>query len=472
MTQHTCGGIDNSFLVSPNLAGQPMAALDGHGLAAAELLASLRHTLQVGVSMALQRLHPEAEVTTSLRHLNKFNCSCHVGFYSNEQTICNLLHLIVQLALFNEANTAKNHAGTEPPSEEEQRALGWKADAAEGPEPPTVVEAETQADVFTAPKKKKRPADPSPTAGRYGVRIGGGFHIVAPSNVEEHEVEDTCDRARSESPIAEERLKEYSQDYNMHQATAKGHLYAQGAPSDATPASRFVIGAYTNVEMSKYHDRSSLRSGSPGRTSGGGHPIQLYRVLRPAQGHEYVHSQEVPPPHDGRYDEVHEASSNFEMKDVATNQVHHPTQTREPVEEPGKGEAAQGMESVPQPSPVAQPDAGVDPMDETSRSYPGYSPAPREVSTGLPEQASIQYQTLQRTKNGPAPRTPERVKTPTRGPGDRGRALPESPRIKRSRSAGPPRYRNADPRPVGSASKAAMSRNWNNAHVKSELTGV
>lgn len=446
------------------------------GLLSAELLASMRHTLQVGVSMALQRLNPEAHMVSGLHSLHKVNCSCHVGFYSNEQTIGNLLHLIVQLALFSSTNTAKNHAATNPPSYDEKQELGWIAEAREGPEAATapcyrplgfaeVADAEAQASVPKHPPKKKpdRPnADHSP--GRYGVRIGGGYHIVQTQNTDEDD-EETYERARSESPVADERLKEYSQDYNMHRATPRTvhreHPYAHGAPSDATPASRFVIGAYSNVMEMAHHDRGPKRSGSPGRISGGGNPVNLYRVLRPAQGHEHDHATDVP--YHGPYEEFIEAADK--SPPVPDPLVQH---------EQASGQAAQ-KDSDPAQQPYAVPQFGGVATAEPPQSLPKdqYSTAPHDTSHGPHEGAEIHWQTLSRTNNDhyKAPTTPERTKTPTRGHHDRGRA-PESPRVKRSRSAGPHRSgsRNADSRPVGSASKAAMSRNWDRSYVKSQQT--
>lgn len=464
------GGAEPASLFSPSLVGQSTTctATDpqvGHAAAAAELLASLRHTLHVGVSIAHQRLTPEAEmVSGGLKSIMNYSCHCGYGFFSNEQVIANLLHIIVNLALFNtSSSTPTTSKTTDPPSEEEQRELGWKADAAEGPEAPTMVDADSQANVCNPNKKMKqreRSIDKGPGS-RYGVRIGGGYHLVKPEK-EEIEIEETWERARSDSP-AEERLREYSANQKMHrEANASHHPYAHGAPSEATPASRFIVGAYSSLEMSKYYERPSLRaseeSPSPGprRGSGAGCPVNLYRVLRPAHGPHAEVAQA----------EYYDLSSEFQANTAGEGA------------QGSEGHVAQGMDTIHQPDAASQPEVFSRAPDQPA---PETSPETSDAQLGSSEERaqvttpSVQHQTLQRTKPGPV--KPEPTKTPNRGPDQRGRAMPESPRtngINRSRSASARSgVRKPDPQPVGSASKAAMNRSWNsNAHVKSQCTGV
>lgn len=81
--------------------------------ASTELQASMIRALEVGVRQAAYGLM-DGVCTRGLGKVSVEPCSCHVGFHSNKQIIGNLLHLVVQLALFPTPNCAEQsvQAGT------------------------------------------------------------------------------------------------------------------------------------------------------------------------------------------------------------------------------------------------------------------------------------------------------------------------------------------------------------------------
>jgi len=182
----------------------------------------------------------------------------------NEQVICNLLHLAVQLAIFGGPKCTTEQS-TEPPSEAEQRRLGWKADAT-CQETPAAAEVSTQ----TVPAREARARSMERPEKTIGVRIGGGYHVV--QHVKESSGKQNAKRVQSAS---RERFAQYRNDETIH-SSYEGHPFAHGAAPEGMPASRFHV--------------ASLSAANPD------HPLpeQLYRVLQPV-GHQDAAQGSAPP---------------------------------------------------------------------------------------------------------------------------------------------------------------------------------
>lgn len=90
--------------------------------------------------------------------------ACHVGYHSNQEIICHLLHLIVQLALFPHKQTF-NFTNQKGCALNELECNGMQA-------APTLAESETQTPPPPAP-----PPPPPKVGPHVGVRIGGGYHL-------------------------------------------------------------------------------------------------------------------------------------------------------------------------------------------------------------------------------------------------------------------------------------------------------
>jgi len=88
----------------------------------------------------------------------------HVGYHSNQQIICHLLHLVVQLALFPHKQTF-NFTDQKGCALNELECNGMQA-------APTMAETETQTPPPPAP-----PPPPPKVGPHVGVRIGGGYHL-------------------------------------------------------------------------------------------------------------------------------------------------------------------------------------------------------------------------------------------------------------------------------------------------------
>mmetsp|Transcript_34316 Transcript_34316/g.94597 ORF Transcript_34316/g.94597 Transcript_34316/m.94597 type:complete len:399 (+) Transcript_34316:55-1251(+) len=250
-----CG--DLGFRTSGGCCGHvpPATVAGAKAKEATDLLVVLRGTLEAGARAAAERLGAQISGVAAggvAGGFSEMHCSCHVGFYSNEQVICNLLHLVVQLALFSRSPPVTD-GHTEPPSEEEQRQIGWKADAS-ATAFPAAVEIEVQTE---------RPAR-SQSAERgdriLGVRIGGGYHVVAQHR---NAAGNARGGSRAQSCTLAERVSEYRTDPVIH-SSYESHPFAHGAASDCMSATRFRVGTYSMIESDR-----------PG-------PEQLYRVLKPA----------------------------------------------------------------------------------------------------------------------------------------------------------------------------------------------
>lgn len=97
--------------------------------------------------------------------LGNASFSGHCGFHTNEQTICHLLHLIVQLAIFPRTPMAATFSSQTGPAFSAYTSRGSTM------EPTTTTCAAIQTDPIPEPPKKLG----GPTV---GVRIGGGYHLV------------------------------------------------------------------------------------------------------------------------------------------------------------------------------------------------------------------------------------------------------------------------------------------------------
>jgi len=96
--------------------------------------------------------------------LNGAQFAVHVGYHSNQQVICHLLHLVVQLALFPHKQTF-NFTDQKGCALNELVCDGMQA-------APTMAETETQTPPPPAP-----PPPPPKVGPHVGVRIGGGYHL-------------------------------------------------------------------------------------------------------------------------------------------------------------------------------------------------------------------------------------------------------------------------------------------------------
>lgn len=248
-----------------------MAQLQGcpHGLHSSsveaqvsrDLHSSLLIALEAGVQKAFHHFAEDAQ-HGRMRHVaegaaHKFaasaswDCSCHIGFYTNSQVIANLMHLIVQLALFPRAQT----------SDAELQVNSRSAHVAD-----QFVEASletAEAGIQVEPRQNvntQRVASPSHSPSRsVGVRIGGGYHIVA----------------------AEEASEEAGRSLSPNRRSNDQHAYALGAISKRTPLSRYSIGTYAKGTM--FGERAVAGSPSKSASTQYRSDIQygLYRVLKP-----------------------------------------------------------------------------------------------------------------------------------------------------------------------------------------------
>lgn len=247
-------------------------------LLAAELLGSLKKTLETGVlksaAAATASVHPQptdCSIASSCP-LSGIQCSCHIGFYSNEQVICNLLHMAVQLSLFRPPTQSQH---TEPPSDEEQRLLGWKTDAAQQQGEP-VSEASCQ----TEPPARSKPEVFESKC--VGVRIGGGYHLAMQEGPFRKRNQ-TGSRARSSSAGPAVARQEVAFETAVHTGFGD-HPFAHGAAPEAMPASRYSVGSYDPSEG--WHTPKAPESNQSACQAG-----HLYRVLKPVQ-----HRHEIEPP--------------------------------------------------------------------------------------------------------------------------------------------------------------------------------
>lgn len=224
-------------------------------------------------AIALQEQQPtgigQSDIATHCS-LSGIQSSCHVGFYSNEQVICNLLHMAVQLALFRRPACTQH---TEPPTEEEQRFLGWKADAEEQ-QGGAVSEACCQTE------SQVRPPKPEVLESKcVGVRIGGGYHLTRQEGPletlrrERRQQDRMKVRSSSVGPAATD------QNGTLEAAVHAGfgdHPYAHGAAPEDMPASRYRVGTYDpneNWQAPKAPQSKQCLSQS----------AHLYRVLKPVK---------------------------------------------------------------------------------------------------------------------------------------------------------------------------------------------
>lgn len=196
---------------------------------------------------------------------------CQVGVFSNEHVIKGLLYLVAQLALFGRPPPTTSR-GTEPPSEAEQRLLGWKADSAEQA---TVggVEIATQTGVGicnNTEDRQDRQARGTSAERKVGVRIGGGYHVIAHQQAADTAVQHAGKAAHQVHSHHSGRCcdgvtaTQYCREELLHSSYDE-HPFAHGAAPDAMKAKRFSVGTYTDT----------------------GNRGQLYRVLRPTTPHTY-----------------------------------------------------------------------------------------------------------------------------------------------------------------------------------------
>eukprot|EP00927_Polykrikos_kofoidii_P038790 TRINITY_DN33214_c0_g1_i1.p1 TRINITY_DN33214_c0_g1~~TRINITY_DN33214_c0_g1_i1.p1 ORF type:complete len:474 (-),score=59.74 TRINITY_DN33214_c0_g1_i1:314-1690(-) len=249
--------------------------------ACSELLAILLGALEAGLRGVSQRLDDCDEHGASMfcsagaaASFTSAHSSCRVGLFSHERVICSLLQLAIQLALFR-SPTESQH--TEPPTEAEQRLLGWKADAEEQAVA-EVAEAsvqmteqanqahnnQSQTNQLRAHQAHGLATGRSAEMSHGGVRIGGGYHVVAHSQAAAH-APGVCERSKS----ATDRLHEYRRDEVIHSSLDENG-FAHGAASDTLPADRFRVGVYCMTDGQTHDD--------PPRHG----PTQLFRVLQPA----------------------------------------------------------------------------------------------------------------------------------------------------------------------------------------------
>eukprot|EP00929_Paragymnodinium_shiwhaense_P106618 TRINITY_DN72147_c0_g1_i3.p1 TRINITY_DN72147_c0_g1~~TRINITY_DN72147_c0_g1_i3.p1 ORF type:complete len:399 (-),score=81.22 TRINITY_DN72147_c0_g1_i3:145-1341(-) len=242
--------------------------------AAAELLCALRSTLDFKTREVAQRVveaqgkAAAAMLQTWPSSLSAVECSCSIGAYTNAQVIGNLLHLVVQMALFRQPSAS---VGVDPPSEAEQRSLGWKHDADVSAQP-AVSECGSQAgpsclrgsmnDPFSRRGQSARPQSAQRSRSRDtpgGVRIGGGYHVIGKTAV------------RSNSSGAVSRVNDYRKDDEALHGHHQPHAFAHGAVPEGMPGSRYHVGMYSLMHSYAVE---------PARAGG---LTQLYRVLSPAE---------------------------------------------------------------------------------------------------------------------------------------------------------------------------------------------
>lgn len=251
-------------------------------LLASELFNSLRKTLETGVlrCAAAKEQFSDCSIAASCP-LSGLGASYHIGFYSNEQVICNMLHMAVQLALYRRPTCTQV---TEPPSEEEQRLLGWKADASE--QQGGVV---TEACCQTEPPVRQKPEVFESKC--VGVRIGGGYHITKQEGPLENLKRER--RQRTGSHCRSSSVGVVTDTYQSNEALEAAvhigfpdHPFAHGAVPEDMPASRYRVGKYDPSEG--WHGPSTSQSKQSLSQS-----AHLYRVLRPVQ-----HMHETEPQHE------------------------------------------------------------------------------------------------------------------------------------------------------------------------------
>jgi len=219
--------------------------------------------------------------------------SGHIGFHSNQQVICHLLHLVVQLALFPQGPmTNATHQVGCPFSGLLQK------EAQTDPKP--ILERAMQTDPEPAPPP---PRNYGPCV---GVRIGGGYHLFhAPdesSGPGPRASSSASGRAspsptsREKSPSAQQRpLLEEMANETVRLSAADvttpppcprefldetgQNMYSFGARSEATRHDRFRVGAYVPSagDVEKVVGERDLRDVKKRRDGEG---VVLYRVLR------------------------------------------------------------------------------------------------------------------------------------------------------------------------------------------------
>eukprot|EP00930_Biecheleria_cincta_P042352 TRINITY_DN29135_c0_g1_i1.p1 TRINITY_DN29135_c0_g1~~TRINITY_DN29135_c0_g1_i1.p1 ORF type:complete len:447 (+),score=63.70 TRINITY_DN29135_c0_g1_i1:48-1343(+) len=254
--------------------------------------------------------------------------SCHVGFHTHQQTICHLLHLIVQLTLFPEEQVVNSAV---------QAGTPFSAFAC----------SDTQVSIKSRAVETNTPPLPPPPPKKGGsyvaVRIGGGFHLfqapVDPADGSNFPREkDPCPRSPS-SPskpclgdMAKETMRLSSTPAGSRPQTprspAKMNLASQvvefgwaedtpqsttapprelapekqpfafGARSDKTPADRYQVGAFVHGGFGGVDKVAALDAETKKKQNGNG--ITLYRCLRPASTHSNKTSPRIGSPKGSR----------------------------------------------------------------------------------------------------------------------------------------------------------------------------
>mmetsp|Transcript_38272 Transcript_38272/g.83365 ORF Transcript_38272/g.83365 Transcript_38272/m.83365 type:complete len:434 (-) Transcript_38272:79-1380(-) len=214
--------------------------------------------------------------------------SCHIGFHTQQQTICHLLHLVVQLTLFPQDQMVNFSAQAGVPFS------GYTS-------------SEAQAEVKVAVSSSQTPPPPPPPPKKpgpcVGVRIGGGYHLFQTpeenSNDDELPEEEPLGGtlfppSRPPSPprtrplledMAKETLRISPTQSPPHRQDPRELTpehpvqkkpYVLGARSDGTPSERFRVGAF----MSRSAETAVIRDKEiRGRRDGEG--VQLSRYLGP-----------------------------------------------------------------------------------------------------------------------------------------------------------------------------------------------
>jgi len=167
---------------------------------AADVFSRVRDTLEIAAEQAAQSINDrltsyEADVSMKAVQLTGATCTVTVGFQSNCQVICHLLHLATQLALFPRSGSLMNVACQTGPFSGWPPSLALPPSlAADGSEPDALrrssskgpLPSSTRRSSSKGPDAPRRSVYPSSkreeaTGPRVGVRIGGGsFEDDAP----------------------------------------------------------------------------------------------------------------------------------------------------------------------------------------------------------------------------------------------------------------------------------------------------
>jgi len=260
---------------------QVLSELEGRmSVASEEVFATVRDTLQRSAEKATQNINQTLEscddAISSLQAVNlgKSTCSVSIGFHTNCQVICHLLHLATQLAMFQKP--IPTYTQTSQTKQINSRGI---AD----------INSRGIADRAMSPKRET-PSD------CVGVRIGGGYHILG--------LADKTVRSPPSTPAANNSSKSgngeasppatpLSRNSSRDQLSACSphsknidHKYAFGAPSEASQPERYNVGAYvqgTHCVEEIVHDENTkcMRVGeSVHADKEGNRPLHLYRYLK------------------------------------------------------------------------------------------------------------------------------------------------------------------------------------------------